>query len=330
MFGLAPSLLRRSLRPLSSAPTRTVLIKELRARTSAPMKKCVEALESAGGDVDEAVTLLRKAGVAAAQKKASRGASEGAAAVAQGSDGVAIVEINSETDFVARNQIFQELAAGVARTALGLAPSGDAPVAPIDAPALGATALLANGDAAGASSVTEALGIAVSQLGENLVLRRACVLRPPAAGGVVASYVHNAYAPNVGRTAAAVVLSSASSDVDALQSLGQKLAMHVVAATPLFLDRDGVDAAALQRERDILLEQAQGSGKPAEVVEKMVTGRLNKFYQEVCLLDQTYLIDDSAGAVAKVLQAAGKELGAPVEVSAFVRYQVGEESGSAT
>ena len=133
---------------------------------------------------------------------------------------------------------------------------------------------------------------------------------------------------SIGRTAAAVVLASTTSEVEALRALGHKLAMHVVAAAPLFVDRDGVDAAAVQRERDILLEQAQGTGKPEHVIEKMVTGRLTKYYQEVCLLEQTYLIDDSAGTVAKVLAAAGKDLGAPVEVRAFVRYQVGDESSS--
>ena len=257
-------LLRPALtRALVCAPakSRTQLIKELRARTAAPMKICVEALESANGDVEEAMTILRKSGVSAAQKKASRGASEGAVAVAYESGTAAIVEINSETDFVARNELFQALASGVARTALGLAPSDAAsPAAAIvlDTTTISSAALA---DAEPPSTVGEALGVAVSQLGENLVLRRACVLRAPADGGVVASYVHNGYSPSVGRTAAAVVLASAAADQAALQSLGEKLAMHVVAASPAYLERGSVDSAALQRERDILVEQAQSTGK---------------------------------------------------------------------
>ena len=324
----SPSILLPHARLLSTAaaaPSRTALIKELRARTSAPMKKCVDALEKANNDVDEAVTILRKAGLAAAQKKAGRGASEGALAVVSDSKSTAaIVEINSETDFVARNEIFQELALDVSRAALGLTPpDASAKVQLLDVGAIGATPL---GEHA---SVTEALGVAVSQLGENLVLRRACALSAPAEGGVVSTYVHNAYAPNVGRTAAAVVLKSTAADDEALTSLGQKLAMHVVAAQPLFLSRGDVDDAALQREKDILVEQAKGSGKPDNVIEKMVTGRMNKYYGEVCLLEQSYLIEEGAGSVAKVLDKAGKSMGAPVEIAAFVRYQLGEESGSA-
>lgn len=293
------------------------------------MKKCVEALDQAAGDVEAAVDILRKAGVAAAAKKAGRGTTEGAAAIAHGPDGAAVVEVNSETDFVARNEIFQALCSNVARTAL-LMPaaadgSSDAPTAPLDPAALGAAPL----DGGDGTSVTEAVGVAVSQLGENLVLRRGVALRTPPAGGVVATYVHNAYAPNVGKTAAAVVLSSGASDVEALRSLGQKLAMHVVASQPLFLSKESVDPSAVQRERDVLLEQAQGSGKKPEVIEKMVNGRLNKYYQEVCLLEQTFLIEEGAGSVAKVLAAAGKELGAPVELAAFARYQVGEAVGAA-
>lgn len=326
---LRPTLLRApalahvpTARWLCAAPkSRTTLIKELRARTAAPMKKCVEALSNANDDIEEAITLLRKSGLAAAQKKASRGASEGAAAVAHGPLGAAVIELNSETDFVARNVLFQELAANVARTALGMdGGAGPEPLAELDAAAVTAEPL-----AGGTASVGEALGEGVQQLGENLVVRRATLLRAPAAGGgVVSSYVHNTYAPGVGRTAAALVLKSEAADVDALQTLGERLAMHIVAASPQFLDRGSVDAAAIARERDILLEQARASGKPDSVIEKMVDGRLKKFYGEVCLLEQTYLIEENGGAVAKVLEAAGKELGAPVEVAAFVRFHVGE------
>ena len=292
------------------------------------MKKCVDALEKAGGDVEEAVTILRKAGVAAAGKKAGRDASEGAAAVYHGPAGAAIVEINSETDFVARNEIFQKLCADVARTALGLAPAAsDAGKVAIENDALGAAPL--DGSAA---SVTESLGVAVSQLGENLVLRRAVVLPTPAEGGVVATYVHNAYAPGVGRTASSVVLASTASDTDALKALGQKLAMHVVAASPLFVGKGDVDSAALDRERDILVEQAKASGKPEAAIEKMVSGRINKYYNEVCLLEQTYLVDTSSGGRRqgpRVLERRGggpAARPAPVELKAFARFAVGESA----
>ena len=178
--------------------------------------------------------------------------------------------------------------------------------------------------------VVEALGVGVSQLGENLVLRRACVLQVPTGTGVVAGYVHNAYAGGVGKTVAAVALSSAAAaspeGAEALRALGQKLSMHVVAAQPQFVDRAAVGAAELERERAILVEQATASGKPPEVVTRMVEGRLGKYYGEVCLAEQAYIVDESAGSVAKVLEATGKALGSPVEIGGFVRYQVGEAS----
>lgn len=340
MVGGALTMTPDSLhRRLSTAPkSRTELIKALRAQTSAPMKKCVEALDQSGGDVEAAVTLLRKAGLAAAAKKAGRGATDGAVALHHSADGAveaaAIVEINSETDFVARNEIFQALASDVARSALGIdRPAAAAGAAALDVAALGAAQLAASGAEAPQGSITEALGVAVSQLGENLVLRRACVLEVPAGAGVVAGYVHNAYAAGVGKTVAAVALrSEAASSADgaaALRTLGQKLAMHVVAAQPQFVDASSVDAAALERERSILAEQAAASGKPPEVVAKMVEGRLKKYYGEVCLLEQPYVVDEAAGSVAKVLAAAGKELGATVELGGFVRFQVGEASPAA-
>jgi len=285
------------------------------------MKKCVEALDKASGDIDEAIAELRKIGLASAQKKASRGANEGAVAIATGECTLAIVELNSETDFVARNDTFQALATSVARTALDSAvdASGGAGPFEVDVAQLGSATL--DGDAA---PVSEALGVAVGQLGENLVLRRACLLAAPPAGGMVCSYVHNTYSPGVGRTASAVSLASEAADRDALRSLGERIAMHVVAASPLYLSREHVPDGALQQEADILREQALGEGKPEKIVDKMVEGRLKKFYGEMCLLEQTFVVDDSAGTITKVLATASKELGAPVTLEAFVRYHVGE------
>lgn len=318
---LAPRLAR----PLATKPS-TELIKQLRASTSAPMKKCVEALKATDGDMDAAMDWLRKSGVATAAKKAGRGANEGAVAVASSDAGLVLVEINSETDFVARNEIFHALAGGVAQTALSqVSGGGGAGPRELDAAALGALPV-EQGDAA--VPATEAISMAVSQLGENLVLRRACALPAPAAGGAVASYVHNAYAPGLGRTVAAVALRSQAEPV-ALQELAKKLSMHIVAAAPRYLCRDDVEPAALERERSIVTEQAAASGKPEKAQQKMVEGRLAKFYAETCLLEQQYLIEEKAGAVSKVLEKASKELGSEVALEGFLRFHVGEGSAEA-
>ena len=299
MFAQTTAQLLRLARPLStSAGSRTALIKELRARTAAPMKKCVDALNKTGGDLEEAIAELRKAGLATAQKKASRGAHEGAVAVASEPHGLAVVELNSETDFVARNSTFQSLVASIARTAvLG---ASDSKGGELDLAALSSAELVGE-----AAPVSEAIGVAVGQLGENLVLRRACVLVTPPAGGVVCSYVHNTYAPGIGRTAAAVALRSDASDPDALRALGERIAMHITAASPMYLSREEVPEEAKQKEATILREQAKGSGKSEDVVNKMVAGRLNKFYQEMCLLDQTYLIEDKVSRLRLSLLPIG-------------------------
>jgi elongation factor Ts len=320
-----------ALRAFTRGATNLALVKELRARTAAPMKKCVEALAASADDVEGAVAWLRKSGVASAAKKAGRGANEGAVAVAATDRELAVIELNSETDFVARNTVFQELARGVVRSALALgaaeAAAGPAP-RDLDLGALGRAPLAADGGGGGGSGappVAEAVGVAAGTLGENLVLRRACVLRlADGAPGLIARYVHNAYADGVGRTAAAVALQSEAADADALRRLGEQLAMHVVAAAPLYLERDGVSAEHLEREREILVQRARASGKPDPIVEKMVQGQLTKFYQEVVLLDQPYVVDPEAGAVRKMLAAASKELGAEVALGGFVRYHVGQ------
>jgi len=304
---------------------KTALIKELRARTSAPMKKCVDALAAADGDLDAAVDWLRKSGVATAHKKAGRGANEGAVVVASDEAGLVVLELNSETDFVARNGIFHELANTVAKESLSFVRGGSrSGPYEIDRAALAALPLPRVGEG-GTVLASEAISMAVSQLGENLVLRRACVLPIPAEGGVVTSYVHNAYAPGLGRTVAAVALRS-QADPAALQALGTNLAMHIVAAAPRYLSRGQVDQAHLDRERSVLTEQAAVSGKPAATIEKMVEGRLGKFYKEVVLLEQEYIVEDKAGDVSKVLKKASTDLGAEVTLEGFVRYHVGEDA----
>jgi elongation factor Ts len=310
--------------PCRLLASRAGLIKDLRSRTSAPMNKCVAALEASGNDVDAAVDWLRKAGVSSAHKKAARGAHEGVVTVAEGEGALAIVEVNTETDFVARNSVFHSLGVQIAESALALAAPGSDGGGPVirdlDCAELGQRPLGSSD-----TPVAEAVAMAVSQLGENIVLRRASALELPAEG-VLASYVHNAYAPGIGQIAAAVALQS-TADAQALRELGQRLAMHVVAAAPVALSREAVGEERIQRERALLTEQAQSSGKAAAIIEKMVDGRLNKFFQEVALLEQPFIVDESAGSVRKVLAAASKALGADVQLVGFVRYQVGEHAG---
>jgi elongation factor Ts len=281
------------------------LVKELREKTGAGMMDCKKALTETGGNSEEAVDWLRKKGIAAAEKKAGRVAAEGLVGViAEGARG-AVVEVNSETDFVARNEIFQDFVAKVAKLALD---------AGGDMEALGAAAY------PGGGTVSEALTEMIAKIGENLGLRRTAVLQVDQ--GVVAAYVHNQSAPGLGKIGVLVALES-TGDVTKLTAFGKQLAMHVAAAAPQAVSAEDVDATALERERSILSEQARASGKPEEIVEKMVQGRLRKYYEEVCLLDQTFVID-SESKVRQAVEAAGKDAGAPVAVTGFHRFQIGE------
>jgi elongation factor Ts len=258
-------------------------VKQMRAITSAPMKECVKALKATEGNIEEAMAWLRKAGVASAHKKAARQASDGAVVIATGETGLACVEVNTETDFVARNTVFSDLAASVARSCFSVSalPSEGGGAREIDVAVLGSSKL-ASGQP-DAPSVSDALAVAMTQLGENIVLRRACLLPTPAKG-VLSSYVHNEYSPGLGRIGAAVALSSEASDRAALDRLGQQLCMHIVAAHPLAVSRDDIPPSRIEREREILLAQAEGSGKPAQMIDKMVTGRLNKYFQVLSFL----------------------------------------------
>jgi len=243
--------------------------------------------------------------------------------VAESESALAIAEVNTETDFVARNSVFHTLGVQIAESALALAAAGDAgsgkAVRDVDCAELAQRPL-----GASATPVAEAVAMAVSQLGENIVLRRASVLEL-SGEGVLASYVHNSYAPGVGQIAAAVALES-TAERQALRELGQRLAMHVVAAAPVALSREAVGEERIQRERALFTEQAQASGKAPAIIEKMVDGRLNKFFKEVALLEQPFIVDESAGSVRKVLAAASKALGAEVRLAGFMRYQVGEHA----
>jgi elongation factor Ts len=281
------------------------LVKELREKTGAGMMDCKKALTEIGGDVEEAVDWLRKNGLAAAAKKAGRVASEGlVGVVAEGTHG-AVVEVNSETDFVARNEGFQEFVSRVA--ALSLDAGGDLE-------ALGAAAY------PGGGTVSEALTQMIAKIGENMSLRRAGALQ--VSQGVVAAYVHNQAAPGLGKIGVLVALESAG-DADKLTAFGKQLAMHVAAVAPQAVSAEDLDPTALERERNVLAEQARASGKPDEIVEKMVQGRLRKFYEEVCLLDQTFVIDNEL-KVRQAVEAAGEDAGAPIAVTGFQRFKLGE------
>ena len=281
------------------------LVKELRETSGAGMMDCKKALTETGGDMDEAVDWLRKKGLAAAAKKSGRVAAEGLVAVAADGTSGAVIELNSETDFVARNPDFQSFVASVAQAALAnggdFAKTGAAPLS-------------------GGKSVTESVTEMVGTIGENLSFRRAAGFS--VGDGVVASYVHGAVAPNLGKIGVLVALESAG-DKGKLAEFGKQLAMHIAAANPQWVSQDEVDTEALDRERDVLAEQARASGKPEEIVQKMVDGRLRKYYEEVCLLDQTFVIDGET-KISKAVEAAGADAGAPVKITAFARFQLGE------
>lgn len=280
------------------------LVKDLREKTGAGMMDCKKALNETAGDLEAAVDWLRTKGLAAAAKKAGRIAAEGLIGVATNGLSGAVVEINAETDFVARNDQFQGFVGNVAALALT---QGD------DVAALKAA------DFHG-KTLEESLTALIATIGENMNFRRA--LRLQVKDGVVAGYVHSAIAPGLGKIGVLVALES-TGDKAKLAEVGKQIAMHVAAANPLFLTVDSVDNASLERERAVLTEQAAASGKPAEVVEKMVVGRIRKYYEEVVLLEQLFVIDGET-KITKVVENAAKAIGAPVALTGFVRFALGE------
>ncbi|NBB84304.1 MAG: elongation factor Ts [Alphaproteobacteria bacterium] len=281
------------------------LVKELREKTGAGMMDCKKALTETGGDLEQAVDWLRKKGLSQAAKKAGRTAAEGLVGVATEGTRGAIVEINAETDFVARNETFQGFVAAVSALALD---AGD-----IDA--LKAATVPGSG-----RTVEDELTHQIATIGENMSLRRMARLEVPE--GAVSAYVHNAVVDGLGKIGVIVALKSAG-DAAKLEALGKQVAMHVAAARPEAVDVASVDSTAVDREREVLADQARASGKPEEIVQKMVEGRLRKYYEEVVLMEQTWVIDGES-KVKAVIEAAGKDLGAPVEVAGFVRFTLGE------
>ncbi|KAL2642343.1 hypothetical protein R1flu_009930 [Riccia fluitans] len=315
-----------------SSGSNAALIKLLRERTGAPMKDVKAALLQCDWDSEAAFTELRKKGLAAAGKKAGRVAADGLLGVAlqQERRAAAVVEINSETDFVARNDLFQHLVSQVARAALSVdsIPGSQAEAAVINLQALEAAKIeLNHPKLSGESTISDAVAEVASIMGENVKLRRGFFLS--SSTGVVASYLHSSTQAGLARVAGLLTLEPAISDSQSgdhqaeLSSLGESLAMHIVAQRPLFLSKDLVAPEALQHERDILTSQALGSGKPANVIDKMVAGRLSKYMQEVALLEQKYVLDE-AKTVKSVLNEFAKQFQKQYNIGRFVRVEVGE------
>ncbi|WP_158804454.1 MULTISPECIES: translation elongation factor Ts [unclassified Acidisoma] len=276
------------------------LVRDLREKTGAGMMDCKKALAETGGDLDAATDWLRKKGLSAAAKKSGRVAAEGLIGVASAPNVAAMVEVNAETDFVARNETFQDFVSTVARVALE---TGE------DVEALKAATY------PGAShTVADQLVQLIATVGEHMTLRRARVMRVKS--GVVASYVHNALKPGLGKIGVLVALE-APSELAGLEQLGRQIGMHVAATRPEALDVNAVDPAALERERSVLSEQARASGKPEAIIEKMVDGRIRKYYEEVVLLEQVWVHDGESRVRAVVQKAGGTLVG-------FDRFQLGE------
>jgi elongation factor Ts len=282
------------------------MVKDLREKTGAGMMDCKAALNEAKGDMEAAVDWLRAKGLAKAAKKAGRVAAEGLIGLAVTEKEAALVEVNSETDFVARNQKFQEMVRMVAAAALKAKGNLDKL----------ATAKYGADKATVADTIKEMIGA----IGENMTLRRTSHLS--AAKGVVASYMHNMVAPGLGKIGVIVALQS-EGDAEQLKSFGRQVAMHIAAANPQAVDVESLDKALIERERAVLTEQAKESGKPANVIEKMVEGRLRKFYEEVVLLAQAFVHDPDL-TVAMALAAAEKAAGAPIKITGFHRFALGE------
>jgi elongation factor Ts len=280
------------------------MVKELRDKTGAGMMDCKAALGESGGDLEVAVDWLRKKGLAKAAKKAGRIAAEGLIGVALAASKGLVVEVNSETDFVARNDLFQGLVKMIADVGLDVG----ADVNKILAARIG--------DRTVADAITET----IAKVGENMTLRRAAALS--VGKGIIASYVHSSVTDGLGRIGVIVALESAG-NIDELKAFGRMVAMHVASANPQAIDASGLDAATVEREKNVLAEKFKAQGKPANVIDKIVESGLKTFYKEVCLLDQGFIFDDKK-SVAQALKESEAKAGAPIRIGGFVRYALGE------
>ena len=281
------------------------LVKELREKSGAGMMDCKKALKETNGSLEEAVDWLRTKGLASAAKKAGRVASEGLVGITTlGSKG-AMVEVNSETDFVARNDDFKSFVSNITDLARKAG----------DLDALKATAYPGED-----RNVEEQLTHMIATVGENMALRRMSVLSVDS--GIIASYMHNAISDGVGKIGVLVALQS-EGDAEKLNALGKQIAMHIAAAAPQSLSSDDLSQEVVERERQILIDQARDTGKPEEIIEKMVEGRVRKFYEEVCLLQQTFVVDGE-NKISAVIEKAAQDLGCSVCITSFSRFALGE------
>jgi len=280
------------------------MVKELRDQTGAGMMDCKAALAETGGNLEAAVDWLRKKGLSKAAKKAGRVAAEGLVGVAVKATKGILVEVNSETDFVARNNLFQGLVKMIADVAL-------------DARANVEKILAAK---AGNITINEAIADTIAKVGENMHLRRAAELS--VGKGAIASYVHNAVSDGLGRIGVLVALESAGKN-DELKAFGRMVAMHVASANPRAIDPGGLDPAAIAREKAVLADKAKAQGKPANVIEKIVESGLKTYYKEVCLLDQSFIFDDKK-TIAQAVKEAESKAGGPIRIAGFVRFALGE------
>ncbi|PSH63186.1 MULTISPECIES: translation elongation factor Ts [Phyllobacterium] len=281
-------------------------VKELREISGAGMMDCKAALTETNGDMEAAVDWLRKKGISKADKKAGRTAAEGLVGVASNGTKSVVVEVNSETDFVARNDAFQDIVRNVANVALTTDGSTSAVAAAIY-PSSG-------------KSVVDTIKDAVGTIGENLSFRRSAALT--VGQGVVATYIHNGVSDGLGKLGVLVAIET-TGNADAAQAFGRQVAMHVAATNPLALTSAEVDPVAVEREKSIFADQARQSGKPENIIEKMVDGRMRKFYEEVVLLSQAFVINPDL-TVEAALKEAEKTIGAPAKITAFVRFALGE------
>jgi elongation factor Ts len=289
---------------LTMANITAQMVKDLREMTGAGMMDCKAALGETAGDVEAAVDWLRKKGLSKAAKKADRVAAEGLIGIAVKGTKGDVVELNAETDFVARNDLFQGLVRMAADLALDVGPD----IGKIKAAKVGG------------KTMADAISETVAKIGENMTLRRAAELS--VGKGAIGSYVHNAVSEGLGKIGVLVALESAGK-ADELTSLGRQVAMHVAAANPQAIDASGLDPAVVAREKDVLAEKFKAQGKPANVIEKIVESGLKTYYKEVCLLDQPYVHDDKK-SVAQALKEAEGRVGAPIKVTGFVRFKLGE------
>ena len=279
------------------------MVGDLRAKTGAGMMDCKKALTEAGGEMEQAIDLLRKKGLSAAAKKSGRVAAEGMIAADGDGQCGALVEVNSETDFVAKNEAFQKFAAGVVEVVLAQKPVDVEALKKMDFPGTG-------------RNVAEELTYQIATIGENMNIRR--FARLESVSGVTASYIHGA-----GKIGVLVQLDTDKADNPKIEETARMLAMHVAAASPQYLSRDQVPADVVEREKDIMRAKALESGKPENIIEKIIEGQINKFFVETCLLEQVYVVDTDH-KVSKVVEALAKEVGGKVTLSAYIRFQLGE------